>query len=157
MVTLAGNMLLANGSELSGTVYYRHVRTRTFRATSTMTSYSYIQATYQSSACIVSENNSTRGTSTVCSPQDPSEPAIYLGDDLIAVTPGARMPGVSTPGRQPVQCRRRSPIRRGRLATRNFYAPSAPRAAWIGLRYRFWTAHGAPRVGLRRGSGLDGR
>ena len=30
MVTLAGNMLLANGSELSGTVYYRRVRTRTF-------------------------------------------------------------------------------------------------------------------------------
>ena len=29
MVTLAGNMLLANGSELSGTVYYRRVRTRT--------------------------------------------------------------------------------------------------------------------------------
>ena len=59
-------------------------------------SYSYIQATYQSSACIVSENNSTRGTSPVCSPQDPSDPAVYLGDDLIAVTPGARMPGVPT-------------------------------------------------------------
>ena len=59
-------------------------------------SYSYIQATYQSSACIVSENNSTRGTSPVCSPQDPSNPAVYLGDDLIAVTPGARMPGVPT-------------------------------------------------------------
>ncbi len=59
-------------------------------------SYSYIQATYQSSACIVSENNSTRGTSTVCSPQDPSDPAVYVGDDLIAVTPGARMPGVPT-------------------------------------------------------------
>jgi iron complex outermembrane recepter protein len=59
-------------------------------------SYSYIQATYQSSACIVSENNSTRGTSPVCSPQDPRNPAVYLGDDLIAVTPGTRMPGVPT-------------------------------------------------------------
>lgn len=57
-------------------------------------SYSYIQATYRSSACIVSEDNSTRGTSTLCSPQDPNNPGFYQGDDLIAVAPGARLPGV---------------------------------------------------------------
>jgi outer membrane receptor protein involved in Fe transport len=44
----------------------------------------------------VAQNNSTRGTSPVCSPQDPNDPTLYLGDDLIAVTPGARMPGVHT-------------------------------------------------------------
>ena len=58
--------------------------------------YSYIKATYQSNACIVSENNSTRGTSTACSPADPSDPGVYLGDDLIAVAPGQRMPGIPT-------------------------------------------------------------
>ena len=57
-------------------------------------SYSYIRATFQSNACIVSENNSTRGTSSQCSPEDPSDPGVYEGDDLIAVTPGARLPGV---------------------------------------------------------------
>jgi iron complex outermembrane receptor protein len=56
--------------------------------------YSYIQATFQSGACIVSRNNSTRGTSTLCSPQDPADPGVYLGDGLIAVAPGARLPGV---------------------------------------------------------------
>ena len=59
-------------------------------------SYSYIKATYQSNACIVSQNNSTRGTSSACSPQDPGNPGVYAGDDLIAVTPGDRMPGVPT-------------------------------------------------------------
>ena len=57
-------------------------------------SYSYIRATFQSNACFVSANNSTRGTSPVCSPQDPSDPGVHVGDDLIAVTPGARMPGI---------------------------------------------------------------
>jgi iron complex outermembrane receptor protein len=57
-------------------------------------SYSFIRATFQSNACIVSANNSTRGTSTRCSQQDPGDPAIYLGDDLIAVTPGSRLPGI---------------------------------------------------------------
>jgi outer membrane receptor protein involved in Fe transport len=59
-------------------------------------SYSYIQASYRSNSCIVSANNSARGTSTQCSPQDPNDPSVYLGDDLIAVTSGARMPGVPT-------------------------------------------------------------
>jgi outer membrane receptor protein involved in Fe transport len=34
-------------------------------------SYSFVRATFQSSACIVSENNSSRGTSSECSPEDP--------------------------------------------------------------------------------------
>ncbi len=59
-------------------------------------SYSYIRATFQSNACIVSQNNSTRGTSTQCSPEAAGEPGVYQGDDLIAVTPGSRMPGVPT-------------------------------------------------------------
>lgn len=57
-------------------------------------SYSYVHATYESSACIVSQNNSTRGTSTLCSPQDPAQPGVYEGDDLIAVSPGEQLPGV---------------------------------------------------------------
>lgn len=57
-------------------------------------SYAYVHATYQSSACIVSQNNSTRGTSTRCSPQDPAQPGVYEGDDLIAVSPGEQLPGV---------------------------------------------------------------
>ncbi len=57
-------------------------------------SYSYLRATFESNACIVSANNSTRGTSPACSPQDPRAPGVRVGDDLIAVTPGARMPGI---------------------------------------------------------------
>ncbi len=57
-------------------------------------SYSFIRATFQSSACIVSANNSTRGTSPQCSQEVPGSPGIYSGDDLIAVTPGSRMPGI---------------------------------------------------------------
>jgi hypothetical protein len=45
-------------------------------------SYSYIQATYQSSACIVSENNSTRGSSPRCSPQDPGDPGVCWATTL---------------------------------------------------------------------------
>jgi iron complex outermembrane receptor protein len=59
-------------------------------------SYSYIKATYQSNACVVSENNSTRGTSPACSPADPADPGVYMGDDLIAVNPGDRIPGIPT-------------------------------------------------------------
>ena len=55
-------------------------------------SYSYIQATFESNACIVSANNSTRGSFAQCSPQDAS--GSYEGDDLIAVAPGARLPGI---------------------------------------------------------------
>ena len=44
----------------------------------------------------MSESNSTCGTSPVRAPQAPSAPALYLGDDLIAVRSGARIPGVST-------------------------------------------------------------
>jgi iron complex outermembrane recepter protein len=54
--------------------------------------YSLVQATFESGACIVSENNSSRGSSTACSPQD--SPGVFLGDDLIEVRPGDRMPGV---------------------------------------------------------------
>jgi outer membrane receptor protein involved in Fe transport len=56
--------------------------------------YSYIRATFESSACIVSENNSSRGTSAECSPEDPGSPGTFLGDDLIAVRPGDRIPGI---------------------------------------------------------------
>ncbi len=56
--------------------------------------YSQVRATYQSGACIVSENNSSRGTSTSCSSEDPSTPGTFLGDDLIEVRPGDRIPGI---------------------------------------------------------------
>jgi iron complex outermembrane receptor protein len=56
--------------------------------------YSYVEATFESSACIVSENNSSRGTSTECSPEDPGAPGTFLGDNLIAVRPGHRIPGI---------------------------------------------------------------
>ena len=57
-------------------------------------SYSLVRATFQSSACIVSENNSSRGTSTECSPEDPGSPGTFLGDDLIAVRSGDRLPNI---------------------------------------------------------------
>jgi len=56
--------------------------------------YSFVRATFESQACIVSENNSSRGTSAQCSPEDPGAPGTFLGDDLIAVRPGERMPGI---------------------------------------------------------------
>lgn len=56
--------------------------------------YSLVQATFQSGACIVSENNSSRGASANCSPEDPGAPGTFLGDDLIAVRPGDRIPGI---------------------------------------------------------------
>jgi outer membrane receptor protein involved in Fe transport len=54
--------------------------------------YSLVQASFQSGACIVSENNSSRGTSAVCSPPDGA--GGFLGDDLIEVRPGDRIPGI---------------------------------------------------------------
>jgi len=56
--------------------------------------YSFVRATFESSACIVSENNSSRGTSPACSPEDPANAGTFLGDDLIAVSPGNRIPGI---------------------------------------------------------------
>jgi len=61
-------------------------------------SYAIVVATYQSPACIVSPNNSTRGTSTRCSPSDPRNPGRYLGDDLIELSPGDRIPGIPDQG-----------------------------------------------------------
>lgn len=46
-------------------------------------SYSYLRATYESSACIVAEGNSTAETSAACT-----------GDDEIEVRPGNRIPGL---------------------------------------------------------------
>lgn len=46
-------------------------------------SYSYLRATYQSSACIVAEHNSTAATSPACT-----------GDDEIEIRPGDRIPGL---------------------------------------------------------------
>ena len=57
-------------------------------------SYAALSATYQSPACIGSPNNSTRGTSSRCSPVDPADPSRYLGDDLIEISPGDRLPGI---------------------------------------------------------------
>ena len=42
----------------------------------------------------MSENNSSRGTSAECSPEDPGSPGTFVGDDLIAVRPGDRIPGI---------------------------------------------------------------
>jgi iron complex outermembrane recepter protein len=56
--------------------------------------YSFVRASFESGACIVSENNASRGTSAECSPEDPASPGTFLGDDLIAVRPGERIPGV---------------------------------------------------------------
>jgi outer membrane receptor protein involved in Fe transport len=56
--------------------------------------YSFVRATFESSACLVSENNSSRGTSPSCSPEDPANPGTFLGDDLIEVSPGNRIPGI---------------------------------------------------------------
>jgi len=56
--------------------------------------YSFVRASFESGACIVSENNSSRGTSPECSPEDPGNPGTFLGDDLIAVRPGDRIPGI---------------------------------------------------------------
>ena len=46
-------------------------------------SYSHLRATYQSSACIVAEHNSTAETSAAC-----------IGDDEIEIRPGNRIPGL---------------------------------------------------------------
>jgi len=56
--------------------------------------YSLVRASFESPACIVSENNSSRGSSPECSPEDPGNPGTFLGDDLIAVRPGERIPGI---------------------------------------------------------------
>jgi outer membrane receptor protein involved in Fe transport len=56
--------------------------------------YSFVRASFESGACIVSENNSSRGTASACSPADPGSPGTFLGDDLIAVRPGDRIPGI---------------------------------------------------------------
>jgi iron complex outermembrane recepter protein len=56
--------------------------------------YSFVRASFESGACIVSENNSSRGTAPECSPEDPGSPGTFLGDDLIAVRPGERIPGI---------------------------------------------------------------
>ena len=45
--------------------------------------YSYVNATYQSSACLLSENNSSAGSSPECA-----------GADLIRVSPGNKIPGI---------------------------------------------------------------
>ncbi|MBA2352534.1 MAG: TonB-dependent receptor [Burkholderiales bacterium] len=45
--------------------------------------YSYIRATFQSPACLLGENNSSRGTSAACA-----------SDDEIAVAPGDSIPGI---------------------------------------------------------------
>lgn len=55
-------------------------------------SYSLVQATFQSGACVVSENNSSRGTSMACSPE--VGPGSFAGDDLIEIRPGDRIPGI---------------------------------------------------------------
>ncbi|HEX4985351.1 MAG TPA: TonB-dependent receptor [Burkholderiales bacterium] len=47
--------------------------------------YSYVQATFQSSACLLSENNSSAGSSAACASPD---------DNLILVSPGNKMPGI---------------------------------------------------------------
>lgn len=52
--------------------------------------YTHTLATFRTAACLLAENNSSRGASTVCTPADGSG----TGDDLIAVSPGNRMPGV---------------------------------------------------------------
>jgi iron complex outermembrane receptor protein len=51
--------------------------------------YSYVDATFESSACLLSENNSSRGTSPVC-----TDVGAGTGDDLILVSPGDRIPGI---------------------------------------------------------------
>ncbi|WP_153146070.1 TonB-dependent receptor [Dechloromonas sp. H13] len=50
--------------------------------------YSYLQATFQSSACLLSENNSSRGTAPECTANGQ--------DDEILVKPGDRIPGLPT-------------------------------------------------------------
>ena len=45
--------------------------------------YSFVKATFESSACLLSEGNSSRGQSTACT-----------SDDLIEVSPGNQMPGI---------------------------------------------------------------
>src|SRR5207249_3301657 len=53
--------------------------------------YSFVRATFESGACLVSASNSSRGTSAECSPEDPANPGTFLGDNLIAVRPGDRI------------------------------------------------------------------
>lgn len=50
---------------------------------------SYIDATFQSDACLLSENNSSRGASPFC-----TDAATGVGDDLIRVQSGDRIPGI---------------------------------------------------------------
>jgi outer membrane receptor protein involved in Fe transport len=51
--------------------------------------YSYVDATFESSACLLAENNSSRGQSPVC-----TDTVAGTGDDLILVSPGNRIPGI---------------------------------------------------------------
>ena len=53
-----------------------------------------MRASFASNACIASPSNSTRGTFSQCSPEDPGNPGTYLGSELIAVAPGNRLPGI---------------------------------------------------------------
>lgn len=48
-----------------------------------MANYAYVKATFRSGACILSENNSSRGQSAACA-----------ADDEIRVSPGDRLPGI---------------------------------------------------------------
>ncbi|MFN0039210.1 MAG: TonB-dependent receptor [Burkholderiales bacterium] len=54
-----------------------------FGATSISAGYGFTRATYQASACLLAENNSTRGTSPECAT-----------DDQILVSPGDQIPGI---------------------------------------------------------------
>jgi outer membrane receptor protein involved in Fe transport len=51
--------------------------------------YSYVDATFESSACLLAENNSSRGTSAVC-----TDVVGGTGDDLMLVSPGNKIPGI---------------------------------------------------------------
>ncbi len=51
--------------------------------------FAYIDATFQSDACLMSENNSSRGTSPLC-----TSATTGAGDDLIRVQSGDRIPGI---------------------------------------------------------------
>jgi iron complex outermembrane receptor protein len=54
-----------------------------------LANYSYVEATFESSACLLGENNSSRGQSPVC-----TDASAGTGDGLILVSPGNRIPGV---------------------------------------------------------------
>jgi outer membrane receptor protein involved in Fe transport len=51
--------------------------------------YSYVNATFQSSACLLSPDNSSRGTSDAC-----TDVGAGTGDDLILVSAGNKIPGI---------------------------------------------------------------